>query len=327
MKGKLLLSVALGTLLASPALAFVYLPPQPRVVVPQVRVPTPTVRMPTVRTPTIHYNTRIPQVHTHANTGGGHVNTYRQTNQHYNGGSPGGSYHHHEQFEHHEGGHEFAHHETDHREAHNQERHEFYDRQHPGIVHVGEHTFHGPTITHTDGHMTTHLPPGVHANPDRKIGPWGLAHDHHPFIFRHAGHLYHRWYFPWTFAWIAPGVVWWGWYDTIADIPPDADDYSDDTPDMTTDPEAVELSESPTKQIIMAALPDCQLDSDECTVSDVGAITATPSTPSAPQTAAAPPAPAATATPPVVVVVPTPTPAPGAPTPTPPPDAAILGAD
>ena len=67
-------------------------------------------------------------------------------------------------------------------------------------------------------------------------GLHGHHHGHKAFFFRHGGHRWHRWYYPF----LAGGLWYWYWYDVPSD----------------NDPAVVSLADT--------ALPDCDPDEDEC---------------------------------------------------------------
>jgi hypothetical protein len=80
-------------------------------------------------------------------------------------------------------------------------------------------------------------PAHIQHDPKRKAGKSGWAHRHRPFFFKHAGHRWRRHYY----SFLIGGLWYWYWYDLSADADLDAIIYAD------------------------AALPDCDLESDECT--------------------------------------------------------------
>jgi hypothetical protein len=79
-------------------------------------------------------------------------------------------------------------------------------------------------------------PAHIQHNPRHKAGKAGWMHRHRPFFFKRAGHRWRRHYY----SFLVGGLWYWYWYDVIADA----------------DPAAVVYSE--------AALPDCDLEIDEC---------------------------------------------------------------
>jgi hypothetical protein len=79
-------------------------------------------------------------------------------------------------------------------------------------------------------------PARIQHDPERKAGKSGWAHRHRPFFFKHAGHRWRRHYY----SFLIGGLWYWYWYDLSADADPDVIIGAD------------------------AALPDCDLESDEC---------------------------------------------------------------
>lgn len=86
-------------------------------------------------------------------------------------------------------------------------------------------------------------PASVPHDAKRKAGKSGWAHRHRPFYFKHAGKRWRRHYY----SYLVGGLWYWYWYDIVADADPGVVIYSD------------------------AELPDCDLDSDECTEPDTAA--------------------------------------------------------
>jgi len=81
-------------------------------------------------------------------------------------------------------------------------------------------------------------PAHVEHNPARKAGRAGWMHRHQAFFFKRGNHRWRRHYY----SFLAGGVWYWYWYDVIAD----------------SDPAVV----------VYSVLPECDLDSDECTEAD-----------------------------------------------------------
>lgn len=80
-------------------------------------------------------------------------------------------------------------------------------------------------------------PANVRHDPQHRAAVSGWMHRHRPFVFRHDGHRWRRHYY----SFLVGGLWYWYWYDVVADTDAAAVLYPD------------------------AALPDCDLDGDECT--------------------------------------------------------------
>lgn len=79
-------------------------------------------------------------------------------------------------------------------------------------------------------------PAHIQHDAKRKAGKSGWMHRHRPFFFKHGGHRWRRHYY----SFVIGGLWYWYWYDLSADADPYVIIYAD------------------------AALPDCDLEGDEC---------------------------------------------------------------
>lgn len=92
-------------------------------------------------------------------------------------------------------------------------------------------------------------PANVQHNARRRAGKSGWAHRHRPFYFKHGGKRWRRHYY----SYLVGGLWYWYWYDVVV---------------ADTDPAVVIYSD--------AALPDCDLESDECSELETATVLIAP---------------------------------------------------